>query len=315
MKYIFGPVKSRRLGLSLGVDIIPYKTCSFNCIYCECGHTTNKTMERKAWVNSDDVLDEISTFLKTYSKKIDYITFSGSGEPTLHSDLGKIIERIKKITDIPVAVLTNSSLMHLPEVRESLNKADLVVPSLDAVSDTVFKKIDRPLDGISVEQIVDSLVLFKRSYKGQMWLEILFVEGLNTEKEEIEKLKEVIKKIKPDRVQLNTVDRTPLYEWVKPVSFEKLLEISKILDFPYTDIVSSREPLKERQGKEHPSSFEREEIILNLIKESPLSTEEISERLNMGINSVERTLHGLITKKKIKRIEINGKVIYELNIY
>lgn len=155
-KYTYGPVPSRRLGLSLGIDIVPFKTCSFDCIYCQLGRTTNKTIERKAYVTTTELLTELQVVLKD-DEQIDYITFSGSGEPTLNSEIGQMIREIKRITTIPVAVLTNSSLLAQESVQEDLLSADLVIPSLDAVTAETFQKINRPYTGIEISQVVKGI--------------------------------------------------------------------------------------------------------------------------------------------------------------
>ena len=240
MIHIFGPVHSRRLGASLGLDIIPMKVCSFDCVYCECGPTTIKTLERKPYVPAEIILSQLKEFLSTYSEKLDYITFSGSGEPTLNSDLGSMIAGIREITDTPVAVLTNSSLIDQPDVIRDLQLADLVVPSLDAVSDRNFRVIDRPLPSASPSAIVASLEKFRTVFKGRIWLEILFVDGYNTSDGEILLFKEAVRRIRPDRLQLNTVDRPPIFDWVRPASKETLERAAGLIGFEPFDIILPR---------------------------------------------------------------------------
>ncbi|MCK4625431.1 MAG: radical SAM protein, partial [Phycisphaerae bacterium] len=172
MSYIFGPVPSRRLGRSLGVDLVPFKTCSYDCIYCQLGRTTNKTIQRKEWVPLDDVVAELKTNL---SSQPDYITLSGSGEPTLYSRTGELIDRIKAVTDVPVAVLTNGSLLWNQEVCAQLMNADLIVPSLDAGDEMMFRAVNRPHEDISFEKMLKGLIEFRREYQGQYWLEVMFL--------------------------------------------------------------------------------------------------------------------------------------------
>ena len=209
-KYIFGPVPSRRLGRSLGVDLVPYKTCTFDCIYCDLGRTTRKTISRQSYVSPEEIQGELELYLSVLDKKPDFITLSGSGEPTLNTNIGEIIRRIKDITSIPVAILTNSSLLSLDEVRRDLSEADVVLPSLDAITPALFEYINRPHPSLRIEEIISGLIQFRKQYRGQIWLEILFCRGVNDGKEEIEKLKGVIERIQPDRVQLNTPVRPPL---------------------------------------------------------------------------------------------------------
>ena len=229
-KYIVGPIISRRLGVSLGIDPIPSKVCSFDCLYCEIKKTTTKTLERKEWILAEDILLELKNYLDIHKdKKIDYITFSGSGEPTLNSKLGYIIDEIKKITTIPIAVITNSSLIHLKEVRDELAKADLVIPSLDAVSESIFKKIDIPHKDIKIENIIDGLIKFSKEYRGEIWLEILILDGYNDTIEEFEKFVEVVKKINPDKVQINSLDRAPAYSVARKANEDKLLKLKRLI--------------------------------------------------------------------------------------
>jgi len=228
MKYIFGPVPSRRLGFSLGVDIIPSKTCTLDCIYCQVGRTMCKAIERKEYVAPDEILDELKEVLKS-GIRIDYITLSGNGEPTLNSKLGEIIKGIKGISSLPVAVITNGTLLTDRNVREELLSADLVMPSLDAATQKTFQKIDRPHPSLKIENIIEGMVEFRKIYpirspakdtmagspniksgltsngaSGQIWLEIMLVEGINDNQDELNALKTAVEKIEPDKVQLNT---------------------------------------------------------------------------------------------------------------
>ncbi len=169
MTYIFGPVPSRRLGRSLGVDLVPFKTCSYDCIYCQLGRTTNQTVERREWVPLDAVLAELRGKL---ASQPDYITLSGSGEPTLYSRLDELIDGIRAMTEVPIAVLTNGSLLWQPEVRSKLLRAHLVIPSLDAGDERTFQAIDRPHGTISFKRMLWGLIDFRREYQGQYWLEV-----------------------------------------------------------------------------------------------------------------------------------------------
>ncbi len=228
-KHIFGPINSRRLGTSLGIDAIYFKVCSFDCLYCEVGITNIKTIERKEWVKKDDIIAELKDYLAKNDKKLDYITFSGSGEPTLNSKIGEIIDEIKKITTTKVAVLTNSSLFDDKNVQNELLKADLVVPSLDAVTETLFHKIDLPHKDVKIENIIKGLIEFRKLYTGQIWLEVLVLKGFNDTEEEFNKIAECVKLIKPDKVQINNLDRKPSYDIAKKADFETVEKLKKIL--------------------------------------------------------------------------------------
>ncbi|MBA7664857.1 hypothetical protein ES703_72921 [subsurface metagenome] len=222
-KYIFGPVPSRRLGRSLGVDLVPFKTCTYDCIYCQLGRTTNKTMQRKEWVPTDSVIEQIKDKL---GSKPDYITLSGSGEPTLFLKLEELTSKIKRLTDIPVAVLTNGSLLWLPEVRRTLKPADLVVPSLDAGSNQIFQYVNRPHHDITFSKMLEGLVKFRDEYDGKYWLEVFLLAGVTTPEVEINRLKTCINSICPDKIQVNTVTRPPAENFAEPVPQKQLNDLA-----------------------------------------------------------------------------------------
>lgn len=308
MKYVFGPVASRRLGMSLGLDILPPKTCSMDCVYCECGKTTRKSLKRKPYIPAEEVLSELKGFLSS-NMKIDYITFSGSGEPTLNSDIGKMILGIKKMTSIPVCVLTNSMYLHDEQVRHDIKEADLIVPSLDAASERMFRKIDRPPARTKVEEIITSLESFRKIYDGQIWLEILFVDGFNTKEKEVLLLKDAVARIKPDRVQLNTVDRPPLYDWVKPASRETLEHIKLLIGHPATDIVI-RETGK--SSGTVPGSQVSTDTILGLLHRRQSTLEDIARTLSINLETAKQIMDKMEKDNTVYRLGINGKTFYAL---
>ena len=228
MGYVYGPISSRRLGSSLGVDITPHKTCCFNCIYCQIGRTPNQTIERKEYVLMDDILVQVKEALKA-NAKIDYIAFSGSGEPTLNSRIGEMIHEVKVMTSIPVAVLTNGALLFRKEVRDDLLEADLVIPSLDAANQEVFEKVNRPHPGLLIEGIVEGIRKFILEFEHEVWLEVMLVKGINDGWKEMVEFASVINRIGPDRVQLNTVVRPPCEDFAKALTEDELRAIKDIL--------------------------------------------------------------------------------------
>jgi len=232
MKYVYGPVKSRRLGVSVGINLTPYKICSFNCVYCQLGKVATLTRERKEYVPIKDALEELKAWLENNSreqKTLNYITLSGAGEPSLNIKIGQLISEIKKITAVPIAVITNASLLNLPSVRRELAAADLIVPSLDAVTPVIFKKINRPHPEIEIEDIIEGLFNLRREYRGKIWLEVMLVKGANDDIRQIKKLKEVADKINPDKIQLNSPVRHTAESFVSAVEKNKLEKIKEIL--------------------------------------------------------------------------------------
>ncbi len=222
--YLFGPVPSRRLGLSLGIDVIPKKVCTLDCVYCEVGITDKRALRRREYFPADAIVAELEEALSGRTG-IDHITFSGSGEPTLNSKLGEIIRAVRQLTSIPIAVITNGTLLSLEEVRYDLTDAAVVLPSLDAVSQDVFERINRPHPQLKAEAIIEGLEHFRNEYAGQIWLEIMLVNGYNDTQSELQKLKDATSRIRPDRIQLNTVTRPPSEKGVDPLLPDRMKEI------------------------------------------------------------------------------------------
>lgn len=305
IKYVFGPVPSRRLGISLGVDIIPYKTCSLDCLYCECGKTSELTLERKRFVDPGTVLEQIKETIAG-EKFIDYITFSGAGEPTLSIDIGEIIKKIKNMTDIPVAVLTNGTLLYLEEVRRDLAQADLVLPSLDAVTPAVFNKICRPHLELDINRIIQGLIDFRKEYQGKIWLEIFIAKGINDTPEELNKIYEAAKKINPDKIQLNSLDRPPAYDGVEAVDFETLEHLVK----EWKDLPVEITTRTKRREEIVSFSKNLENNILNTIKRRPLTVEDLETLTGKNRTEVFQYIDILEKEKKIKAQVIGDKIFY-----
>lgn len=273
-KYLFGPVPSRRLGLSLGVDIIPLKTCTQNCIYCQLGVVGVQTVERKPYVPIEGVLSELRARIAE-GLQADYITLSGSGEPTLNSEMGRLIDGIKEITTIPVAVLTNGTLLADPAVRADCAKADVVLPSLDAGYEATFKKINCPHKDINFSAFVEGLCKFRAQYSGQIWLEVFFCDRINTSHNEVEKIRAAILLIGPDKVQLNTVVRPVADESVVPVEPARLADIAKRLG-PNAEVIADFSGL-ESEGNVEANT----ENIFEMLKRRPCSLEDICNGLGI----------------------------------
>ena len=232
MKYVFGPVPSRRLGFSLGVDLLPYKTCSFDCIYCELGPTTCRTLEPRDLIPPEAVLAELDDYLATTIQRIDYLTISGSGEPTLHPELGYLIRAIKEKYPQPLALITNGSLFFDPRILERVKEADLIIPSLDTVDPEAFQVINRPHPELRLEAIIEGLILLGQLPGPRIWLEVLFLRGLNDQPAQIEALSRTIERINPEKVQINTVVRPPVEGFAQAVDYRGLEAIRGIFRTP-----------------------------------------------------------------------------------
>mgnify|MGYP000849907144 CR=1 FL=1 len=293
--HLYGPVPSRRLGYSLGVDLLPFKTCSLSCIYCQLGNSPKKTIRRINPYSERKMLEEIKEFLKT-GARVDFITFSGSGEPTLNKSIGWLVRQIKKSTTIPVAVLTNSTLLSRAEVRKELAAADVVVPSLDAATQGVFEKINSPHPSLRIEKIIDGLVKFRKEFKGQIWLEIMLVKGVNDSPAEIKKLKEAAARINPDKIQLNTVIRPPAEKTAKPLTPE---EMNKIKEFfgEKAEVVAS---FRKKEQEKAPQNIA--EAILAMVRRRPVSLEDLENSLGQTREELSLEIQKLLQQKKIKQV-------------
>jgi len=301
-EYIYGPVPSRRLGRSLGVDLVPFKTCTYDCIYCQLGRTTNKTIQRKQWVSIDIVIDQLKAKLNS---KPDYITLSGSGEPTLFSQLKELISRIKDITDIPVAVLTNGSLLWLPEVRRALKSADLVVPSLDAGSNQMFQYVNRPHRDITFSRMLEGLLKFRDEYTGQYWLEVFLLSGVTTPETEINKLKTCISSIHPDKVQVNTVTRPPAEDFAERVP-EKQLNVLTAQLYENAEVIADYKSVHKQQD-----FSSRREDVLTLLKRRPCSIEDIAAGLGLHRNEAVKYVEELSSIGRIEAKPQNQQLYYQ----
>jgi len=303
MGQIFGPVPSRRLGFSLGVDTIPFKTCSLNCIYCQLGRTINKTIQRKEYIAADDILREIEEVLRE-GKRIDYITFSGSGEPTLNSEIRRMISRIKELTSIPLAILTNGTLLYRPRIREDLMEADLVIPSLDTVTQEIFEMVNRPHPSLKIEKVITGIDSFSQEFNGKVWLEIMVVKGINDSLEEIEKAAQVIKQMNLEKIQLNTVVRPPAEEFARPLTADDLNNIKTVLG-KKCEIIAE---FKRATQKAYKRDVEKR--ILSMVKRRPVTLVDISHSLGLHRNEIIKYVETLEKKHQIKTKVHSGERYY-----
>lgn len=306
MQYFFGPITSRRFGTSLGINIVPFKICSYDCIYCEVGKTTRKISERNSYVDMDELVKEFIEVYNKYRGKIDVITVTGQGEPTLNVQLGDIILKLQSLATTPILVLTNGSLLFNEEVRAALNKADIVCTSLDAVVPELFYKVNNPALNINISNIIDGLIEFSLFYPGQLLIEILLVEDYNDSFDHIDKIIKVIKKCRYHSVQINSVYRPPAYPLVRPVSKMRLLNIEKYMEDKGIRVQKVQSEYKESiVDKDY-----LEEYILNTTALRPLSIEELTKIFNVNTFEVDKIIQKHILNKELIVWEHENKKYY-----
>ncbi len=277
MAHLFGPVPSRRLGRSLGVDLIPPKTCPYNCIYCEVGPTTRQTRRRFSY-RTEAIIEELADYLKDPGPNPDVITLAGSGEPTLNLGLGRIIREIKAMSPIPVAVLTNGALLYLPEVRRELAAADVVLPSLDAAREETYRAINRPLPELSLESLLEGLTSFRREYRGRIWLEVMLLKGLNDTEAELTLLRRALQEIAPDKIQLNTAVRPVVEAAARPLDQEEMEAAAAFLGGPVEVIASfSRADIAGGQCQD--------EDFVEMLSRRPMTAPDLAQALGLPLGA------------------------------
>ena len=307
-KYLFGPVPSRRLGMSLGVDLVPKKVCSLNCVYCEVGETTHLTTDRKEYVKYDKIVTELKQFMSN-KPNIDYITFSGSGEPTLNSRIGEVLTFVKQnYADVKTAILTSGALLSNSELRSELLEADVILPSLDAGNQLVFKKINRPNPKLNMDTYIQGLIDLRKEYKGKIWLEVFLLKGYNDSTEELKLLKKAILKIKPDIVQLNTLDRPGTIEGLVALTKEELQKVIDPWDIPNVEIIASAALRTDIDSY----STDIEGTILATITRRPCTLGDLNQILGIHINEINKYLGTLEMNSKIKTTTLERGIFYEL---
>ncbi len=306
-RYLFGPVPSRRLGMSLGVDLVPKKVCSLDCVYCEVGETNTLTVERREYIPYADLIDELTDFFDSGNPDPDHITFSGSGEPTLNSRIGDVIVFLKEIMPrVTIAVLTNGTLLHLPEVRQALLAADVVLPSLDAATPRAFRRINRPEQSLSLAGYIDGLVAFSNEFSGKIFLEVFLLPGYNTGEEDIFALKEAILRIRPDAIQLNTLDRPGVLQDLRSATAEELQQAIHLLGLPHIEIIASA---AQRQSG---SAYRRdtEAAIVGTLSRRPCTLEDLSEILGLHASEIKNYLDVLAGQGLVEAVRQERGIFY-----
>ncbi len=301
MRYVYGPVPSRRLGWSLGVDVVPAKACSFNCIYCQLGASHYQTVERGECVALEAVKAEIQ---KKITCQPDYITISGSGEPTLYARLGELVDWIRTATEVPVAILTNGSLLWRKDVQDELSAASLVIPSLDAGNGAMLARVNRPHRDLTFERVVDGMADFRSRFRGEIWLEIMMVAGFTDDPQEVADLAKAAAQIRPDRVQLNTVTRPPAESYALPVPDDDLHRFAEMFT-PAAEIIGDA---PHSHGRTRCGSLP--EDVMNLLRRRPCTLEDVADGLGIHILEAVKHLEILNADQQVLTVSDGTRVFY-----
>lgn len=312
-KYLFGPVPSRRLGRSLGVDLIPFKTCTMDCIYCQLGGTTCEIGERGDYVPITDVLAELERW-KAADGQADHITLAGSGEPTLHTRFGEALRWTRDNTDIPSVLLTNGSLLHLPEVRADAALADKVKVTLSAWDEASFRQIHRPARGVTFDLLVEGERAFREEYTGELSVEVFIVEGFNSDVSNAREIAAIVESINPDRIDLNTAVRPPSDSGVLASSPAQLAELAKIFGPPLEPSRSRQRGLTRKA--EVAASFKKqgsqslevsEEALLGLIKRHPSTCVQLAKEFNRPEGEMATMLGRMVARSLLNEEQRGGE--------
>lgn len=298
---VFGPVPSRRLGRSLGVDLVPFKTCTFDCIYCQLGPTPRPTLERRVFVPVATVLADVRAAL---ASEPDVVTLSGSGEPTLHAEVGEVIAGLKAMTERPVVVLTNGSLLGDPAVRAALREADIVCPSLDAHDEASFRRVNRPHPGLDFARLLEGLRAFRREFAGKLWLEVMLLAGLTATEEAAGRLAESARSVELDRIQLNTATRPPADPAARPADRETLERLAPRFG-PKAEVIAARGP-----STETPAHAARCEDVLAMLRRRPCTINDVASGLSIHRNEAVKYVDALLSEGRLRAERTGGEVYY-----
>ena len=301
-KYLFGPVPSRRLGRSLGVDLTPFKTCSLDCVFCQLGRTTEKTVTRREYVPTDMVLSELEDWLNK-DGRADYITLSGSGEPTLHSRFGEVLEFICSKSKIPAVLLTNGTTLHLQEVRDAASLADVVKVSLSAWDQTSYGRVNRPHPQLRFERLIEGQKAFRVRFKGQLWMEVFLIGGMNSIPADVQKIAAFAEEIGPDRINLNTAVRPPAEDFATALSMERMEGLIHLFH-PTADIIAE---FKAKHGDHMQAN---RGTIFSMLQRRPCTADQIADIFGMHLNEVSKYLGDLIRTDQIRTERKNTTIYY-----
>jgi wyosine [tRNA(Phe)-imidazoG37] synthetase (radical SAM superfamily) len=298
-RLVYGPVPSRRLGRSLGVDLVPLKACTYDCVYCQLGRTTSKTVRRHRWADPDAVVAQVGERL---SSKPDVIALAGSGEPTLHAGIGEVIDGVKAITDVPVAVITNGSLLGRPAVRRGLAAADIVLPSLDAPDEELFQRVNRPHATLRLADVVDGMVAFREGYAGEIWLEVMLLAGITGSPSKARRLAELAARIAPERIQLNTAVRPPAESFAAPVDGVALEQLAALFT-PRAEVIADL-PVSAGGG------VARAADVLELLSRRPCTVADIATGLALHHGEALKAATALVSEGAADLYTHEGRAFY-----
>ena len=300
-KYLFGPVPSRRFGRSLGVDLNPYKTCSLDCVFCQLGRTTEKSVTRQEYVPIDMVVSELEEWLKR-DGRADYITLSGSGEPTLHSRFGEVLEFIRSKSTIPAALLTNGTMLYLQEVRDAASLASVVKVSLSAWDQASYGWVNRPHSQLRFDHLIEGQKAFRAQFKSQFWMEVFLIGVINSIPADVRKIAALAEEIGPDRIHLNTAVRPPAEDFATALSNERMEELIHLFH-PTAEIIAE---FREKRADHIQAN---QETIFSMLKRRPCTAEQIADIFGMHFNEVSKCLGNLMRTGQI-RTERKGNSVY-----
>jgi wyosine [tRNA(Phe)-imidazoG37] synthetase (radical SAM superfamily) len=302
--YLFGPVPSRRFGRSLGIDLTPHKTCSLDCVFCQLGQTPKKTLRREVYIPTRDVIAEIGRWMKE-DGNADYLTLSGSGEPTLHAQFGDVLDFLVG-QPIPSVLLTNGTLFTRPEVRASAQLADVVKVSLSAWDQPSFEWVNRPHADLQFDQVVAGIQRFREEFSGQLWIEVFLLAGINANAADVVKISHLAKSVRPDRIHLNTITRPPAENFAAAVAIERLEGFCSLFTPPAL-IATGFHPKRSRKAKAN------ETYILSMLKRRPCTIKQIEDAFDMHINEVSKTL-GQLIHKDLVTADLRGQEVYYMSV-
>jgi len=301
-RYLFGPVPSRRFGRSLGVDLSPYKTCSLDCVFCQLGRTTEKTLTRREYVPTDEVLAELGEWLKR-GGRADYITLSGSGEPTLHSRFGEVLESIRSKSTIPAALLTNGTMLNLKEVRDAASLANVVKVSLSVWDQASYTWVNRPHPQLLFDHLIEGQKAFRAQFKGQLWMEVFLVWGINSIPDDVRKVAALLKEIDPDRIHLNTVVRPPSEDFASAISTKRMEELTPLFQ-PKAEVIA------EFRARHADHTHANQETIFSMLQRRPCTADQIADIFGMHLNEVSKYLGRLMRTDQIRAERKDASVYY-----